>query len=273
MAFQRSFDDPDELARFKKFLGRYYFVGVGNTISRAMRDLKKTYNGKVDLFVLDMYFPTKVNSDAERELLDQTWEKFCATENELKTVLAKLEQTIQGGRKLAHEVKKQRSQFVFFTREGNLNDAIEAYEDIRAISVIKKPDPPPSSGGTRSRQKMKIARNSALKKLADHISSKIDAGIDRASPPLSHQAFVAMSFDKKLNRVYAKGIKPAIRSCGYKPMIIRTKEHANKIDDEIIAEIKKSTFLIADFTDHRGGVYFEVGAMGLGTSNLDLSQR
>ena len=47
--------------------------------------------------------------------------------------------------------------------------------------------------------------------------------------------------------------------------VIRTKEHTNKIDDEIISEIKRSTFLIADFTGHRGGVYFEAGiAMGLG---------
>jgi nucleoside 2-deoxyribosyltransferase len=47
-------------------------------------------------------------------------------------------------------------------------------------------------------------------------------------------------------------------------MIIRTKEHANKIDGEIIAEINRLTFMIADFTGHRGGVYFEAGiAMGL----------
>jgi nucleoside 2-deoxyribosyltransferase len=43
------------------------------------------------------------------------------------------------------------------------------------------------------------------------------------------------------------------------------KEHADKIDDEIIAEIRRSAFLIADFTGHRGGVYFEAGyAMGCG---------
>jgi nucleoside 2-deoxyribosyltransferase len=47
------------------------------------------------------------------------------------------------------------------------------------------------------------------------------------------------------------------------------KEHNNKIDDEIIAEILRSKFLVADFTCEkekvRGGVYFEAGfAMGLG---------
>ncbi len=42
-------------------------------------------------------------------------------------------------------------------------------------------------------------------------------------------------------------------------------EHINKIDDEIVSQIRKSKFLVADFTGHRGGVYFEAGfAMGLG---------
>jgi len=44
-------------------------------------------------------------------------------------------------------------------------------------------------------------------------------------------------------------------------------EHINKIDDEIISQIRRSKFLVADFTGHRGGVYFEAGfAMGLGIS-------
>jgi hypothetical protein len=44
----------------------------------------------------------------------------------------------------------------------------------------------------------------------------------------------------------------------------------NKIDDEIIAEIRRSRFVVADFTSEpekpRGGVYFEAGfAQGLNT--------
>jgi hypothetical protein len=44
--------------------------------------------------------------------------------------------------------------------------------------------------------------------------------------------------------------------------------HLNKVDDEIIAEIRRSRFLVADVTCEpgkvRGGVYFEAGfAMGL----------
>jgi nucleoside 2-deoxyribosyltransferase len=65
--------------------------------------------------------------------------------------------------------------------------------------------------------------------------------------------------------VYEQGIKLAIERAGFAPMLIRNKEHANKIDDEIIAEIRRSAFLVADFTGHRQNVYFETGfAIGLG---------
>ena len=93
----------------------------------------------------------------------------------------------------------------------------------------------------------------------------------------STQAFVAMWFDPSMEGAYSDGIDPAVRETGYTPLRIDRKEHANKIDDEIIAEIKRSKFLIADFTcgtftndNHvtavaRGGVYYEAGfAQGLG---------
>ena len=42
-------------------------------------------------------------------------------------------------------------------------------------------------------------------------------------------------------------------------------DHVNRIDDEIIAQIRRSKFLVADLTGHRNGVYFEAGFMlGLG---------
>lgn len=82
------------------------------------------------------------------------------------------------------------------------------------------------------------------------------------------QAFVAMWFDSSMNEIYEKGVRPAIVESGYSPMRIDKKEHVNKIDDEIIGEIRRSRFVIADFTSEkdkpRGGVYFEAGfAYGL----------
>ena len=43
------------------------------------------------------------------------------------------------------------------------------------------------------------------------------------------------------------------------------EEHNEKIDDRIIAEIRQSGLVVADFTGQRGGVYYEAGfANGLG---------
>jgi nucleoside 2-deoxyribosyltransferase len=88
------------------------------------------------------------------------------------------------------------------------------------------------------------------------------ANVDRA------QAFVAMWFNEEIADGYEQGIRLAITDTGYTPMRIDRKEHINKIDDEIIAEIRRSRFLVADFSQGddgaRGGVYFEAGfAYGL----------
>ncbi len=91
------------------------------------------------------------------------------------------------------------------------------------------------------------------------------------------QGFVAMWFGKELRPIYDNGFAVAIEESGYRPMRIDRKEHNNNIDDEMIAEIRRSRFLVADMTcpivdidGHpqpvaRGGVYYEAGfAKGLG---------
>jgi hypothetical protein len=81
----------------------------------------------------------------------------------------------------------------------------------------------------------------------------------------SNQAFVAMWFSRDLNDAWSEGLKPALEQTGYVPLRIDLSQHNEKIDDRIIAEIRKSGLLVADFTGQRGGVYFEAGfAMGLG---------
>ena len=91
----------------------------------------------------------------------------------------------------------------------------------------------------------------------------------QAAMPDSMQAFVAMWFHSSTSDAYTIGIQPAITDSGYAPLRIDNKQHVNKIDDEIISEIRRSRFLVADFTCEpekpRGGVYFEAGfAMALG---------
>ena len=82
----------------------------------------------------------------------------------------------------------------------------------------------------------------------------------------STQGFVAMWFDDEMDTAYTDGIKPAIEDAGYDPK--RTKETTapNKICEEVVAEIRKSRFLVADVTGQRQAVYFEAGfakALGL----------
>lgn len=98
-----------------------------------------------------------------------------------------------------------------------------------------------------------------------HVSPEGHIAADelRSRRAASMQGFVAMWFDPQMDTARDEGFAPAILAAGYSPMIISQKEHVSKVDDEIIAEIRRSAFLVADFTGHRGGVYFEAGyAMG-----------
>ncbi|HPS39461.1 MAG TPA: nucleoside 2-deoxyribosyltransferase [Candidatus Cloacimonadota bacterium] len=80
------------------------------------------------------------------------------------------------------------------------------------------------------------------------------------------QVFIAMKFgDGDLDEVYNTAIAPAVVETGFNPFRIDREEHNDKICDLVLAEIKRSDFIIADFTFQRGGVYFEAGyALGLG---------
>jgi len=113
-------------------------------------------------------------------------------------------------------------------------------------------------------------------------------------PSVSRQAFVAMWFTDEMNTLYKEAIVPAIERAGFSPRKIDQVQHNNEITDEIVAEIRKSRFLVADFTagscgackeckDHvkckdrfrpRGGVYYEAGfAKGLGLEVIWLVQK
>jgi nucleoside 2-deoxyribosyltransferase len=74
-----------------------------------------------------------------------------------------------------------------------------------------------------------------------------------------------MHFAPGLDEFFNNGIEPGVRAAGYEALRIDRTEHNNRIDDEIIAAIRQTKFLIADFTNSRGGVYYEAGfAKGLG---------
>lgn len=99
----------------------------------------------------------------------------------------------------------------------------------------------------------------------------------------SNQIFVAMWFgSQEQSDIYNKAIAPVIEATGYHCVRIDNTEHNDKIDDAIIAEIRKSKAVIVDLTcglatpiggwseaesvgAPRGGVFYEAGfAVGFG---------
>jgi hypothetical protein len=80
--------------------------------------------------------------------------------------------------------------------------------------------------------------------------------------------FVAMSFKSDLDAAYDQGIHPAVTTdCGFDVIRVDRVEHVENINDKIIADVRRCQFLVADFTLHPAGVYFEAG-FGLGLGKL-----
>jgi hypothetical protein len=82
----------------------------------------------------------------------------------------------------------------------------------------------------------------------------------------SKKCFIAMSFDESTKTI-REAIRNALLQTGFEPYIIDEKDidSDKTINDEIIAGLRKSKFVVADFTMHKNGVYFEAGfAVGQG---------
>jgi nucleoside 2-deoxyribosyltransferase len=90
--------------------------------------------------------------------------------------------------------------------------------------------------------------------------------------PQSDRAFIAMWFNDKM-RAARESMRRALEESGYKaPFLVDDRENdadpetKSKIDDQIVAMIRRARFVVCDFTGHRNSVYFEAGfAEGLGT--------
>ncbi|MDR3002045.1 MAG: hypothetical protein LBU89_12390 [Fibromonadaceae bacterium] len=80
----------------------------------------------------------------------------------------------------------------------------------------------------------------------------------------SKKVFVAMSFAESMKNA-REAVRKAILDTGYIPRIMDEIEHNNQIVPEMLYEIKQSKFIVAEFTEHNKGVYYEAGyAAGLG---------
>jgi hypothetical protein len=183
-------DDEHELRRFKAAFKDDFYVGIGTDLGMAEANLSailprhrfkvRFWRRKVDLYVLDMYFPTgTTNTSEQRARLAKAWANCCKANHQLRTILAELHQTFAGGRELATQVRRRgflrKPPFVFFTRKGNLEDGIEAYEQVKPIAVIKKPDPWDETDASEE------AKDNALLESRQTIRKKFQTAIDNAS--------------------------------------------------------------------------------------------
>ncbi|MCY4560042.1 MAG: hypothetical protein OXF79_27520 [Chloroflexi bacterium] len=79
----------------------------------------------------------------------------------------------------------------------------------------------------------------------------------------SSRAVVAMWSDPTMADAWERGIEPGIDDAGYRPIRIDKAEFNDRIDYEIIAETRRSRFLVADSTQDgdraRGGDYYGPG--------------
>ncbi len=90
----------------------------------------------------------------------------------------------------------------------------------------------------------------------------------------STTVFVAMKCSDDLKSVYEDGIKPACAKLGFSVFTIDETEHKGDITDKVIAGIKTSRFVIADFTYNTLGVYYEAGyAKGLGRNVIKTCKK
>ena len=94
------------------------------------------------------------------------------------------------------------------------------------------------------------------------------------------QVFVAMWFDPTLDNIYKEGFKKGIAQAGYAPYRVdQDAHHSDKLDDRVLAGIRQSRIMVADFTCEEitreggdkpeglpnGNVHYEAGfAHGLG---------
>lgn len=74
------------------------------------------------------------------------------------------------------------------------------------------------------------------------------------------RCFVAMAFDQTdTDAIYDKVIKPVLRRNGVNPIIINRRQDNRDINQQIMEQLDRADFCIADLTYTRPSVYFEAG--------------
>ena len=101
------------------------------------------------------------------------------------------------------------------------------------------------------------------------------AGWDTVGPlrVAAGTCFIAMPFRPDTEAAHA-AIERAVRSLQLVPLRVDKVEHNGNINDFILAEIRRAEVVIAEFSHHNAGVYFEAGfALGLGREVIYLCRK
>lgn len=96
----------------------------------------------------------------------------------------------------------------------------------------------------------------------DFTTSDFDSAFDLLAANLvrQRQAFIVMKLrDKALDQAYELAIKPVLSEFGIKALRIDQVEDSGTITDQILREIERSEFVLADLTGERPNCYFEAG--------------
>lgn len=92
------------------------------------------------------------------------------------------------------------------------------------------------------------------------------AALDASDGPKTQPlAAVSLSLDKDADALWAQGLSAGTQAAGYTAVRVDSKEHGNKVTDELIVAIRRADIAVADLTGQAPLAYFEAGlALGLG---------
>ena len=83
-----------------------------------------------------------------------------------------------------------------------------------------------------------------------------------ATQPL---AAIALTTTTEADLIWTEGFSAGVQKAGYTAIRVDNHEHANKINDELIVNVRQASIIIADLTGQSALSYFEAGlALGLG---------
>lgn len=88
------------------------------------------------------------------------------------------------------------------------------------------------------------------------------AAASSAMPPV---AAVSLTLERESDALWTQGFSAGLQAAGFTAARVDSREHANKITDELIVDVRRASIVVADLTGQPALAYFEAGlALGLG---------